>query len=204
MIDLSTHRNLMVRQIFEVAEWFGFETRNKYEILDEQKIPVAYAAEQQKGFFGWVMRQFLGHWRTFDVHIFDRDRRLALKAHHPFRLFFQRLEVTDPMGRYLGCIQQRFSILTKRFDVQNSRGLVVMEVASPIWRIWTFEFFHGSKVVGAIKKKWSGLFSEVFSDRDNFLVEFSDPSLSAEEKQLILAAAIFVDLKYFENKAGNS
>lgn len=202
MIDLSNHKNLIVRQTHEVAEWFGFETRNKYEIIDENKHPVAFAAEQQKGFFGWLMRQFLGHWRSFDVHIFNSDRQLALHAHHPFRFIFQRLEIKDNMGRYIGCVQQRFSILSKRFDVQNARGMIVMEVASPIWRIWTFEFFHGAKVVAAIRKKWSGIFSEVFTDRDNFLVEFSDPTLSPEEKQLVLAAAIFVDLKYFENKAG--
>ncbi|OQW53747.1 MAG: hypothetical protein A4S09_06785 [Proteobacteria bacterium SG_bin7] len=202
MIDLSTHRNLIVRQVFEVAEWFGFETRNKYEILDEHKTPVAYAAEQQKGFFGWLLRQFLGHWRSFDIHIYNSQRQLSMTAHHPFRFIFQRLEVKDNMGRYLGCIQQRFSLISKRFDVQNARGMVVMEVASPIWRIWTFEFFHGSQVVAAIRKKWSGVFSEMFTDRDNFLVEFNDPTLSTDEKQLVLAAAIFVDLKYFENKAG--
>lgn len=203
MIDLSTHKNLIVRQTFEVAEWFGFETRNKYEILDENKIPVAFAAEQQKGFFGWLLRQFLGHWRSFDVHIFDNHRALAIHAHHPFRFIFQRLEIRDAQGRFLGSIQQRFSILSKRFDVQNSRGMTVMEVASPIWRIWTFEFFHGSKLVAAIRKKWSGIFSEMFTDRDNFLVEFSDPTLSNDERQLVLAAAVFVDLKYFENKAGD-
>lgn len=203
MIDLSSHKNLVVRQTFEVAEWFGFETRNKYEILDENKIPVAFAAEQQKGFFGWLLRQFLGHWRSFDVHIFNNQRQVVMHAHHPFRFIFQRLEIKDAQGRFLGSIQQRFSILSKRFDVQNARGMTVMEVASPIWRIWTFEFFHGNKLVAAIRKKWSGLFSEMFTDRDNFLVEFSDPTLSNEEKQLVLAAAIFVDLKYFEDKAGD-
>ena len=43
-----------------------------------------------------------------------------MTARHPFRLFFQRLEVFDEAGVFVGAIQQRFSILTKRFDVQDA------------------------------------------------------------------------------------
>ncbi|MDZ4663072.1 MAG: phospholipid scramblase-related protein [Pseudomonadota bacterium] len=201
VIDLSDQKNLLVRQVHEVAEFFGFETRNKYEVLDQNQNLVAFAAEQQKGFWGWFMRQFLGHWRTFEIHFFDSSRKQFMTAYHPFRFYFQRLEISDANNSGLGVIQQRFSIFSKRFDVQNHRGQVILEVASPLWRIWTFDFFHNNRVVASIKKKWSGLFSEAFTDKDNFMIEFSDPSLSNEKKQLILAAAVFVDLKYFERKA---
>jgi hypothetical protein len=33
-------------------------------------------------------------------------------------------------------------------------------------------------------------------------VEFTDARLNLEERQLILAAALFIDLQYFERKAG--
>lgn len=202
-MELLQHNNLLVRQVREMAEFFGFETRNKYEVLDINKAPVAYAAEQQKGILGWLMRQFLGHWRKFDIYFYNNQKQIIMHTHHPFRFYFHRLEIRDPNGKYIGCIQQRFSILSKRFDVQNSAGMTLMEVASPIWKFWTFEFFHGNKVVGAVRKKWSGLFSEMFTDRDNFLIEFSDPTLTNDERKLVLAASIFIDLKYFERKAGN-
>lgn len=200
-MDLTQHKQLIVAQVHEIAELFGFETRNKYQVLDANKNPIAYASEQQKGFLGWLLRQFLGHWRVFDIFIFNPNRQHIITGHHPFRIYFQRLEISEVSGRYLGALQQRFSLFTKRFDVQNAQGQVIMEVASPIWRIWTFEFFHQGKPIAAVRKKWSGFLSEMFTDKDNFMVELSDSSLSNDERLLVLTAAIFVDLKYFEHKA---
>lgn len=203
-LNLVPFQRLFVQQRHEMGEWLGFETRNKYQIVNEQQQPVGFAAEQQKGIFGFLARQFLGHWRRFEIHFFDQSRKEFMIAIHPFRLFFQRLEVYDTNRQLIGAIQQRFSILTKRFDVQNARGMTVMEVSSPIWKIWTFPFMHREKQVACIQKKWSGLFSEALTDKDNFMVEFNDPSLSNAERNLVLAASIFVDLQYFENKAGRN
>jgi uncharacterized protein YxjI len=200
-LELKTHNKLLVHQIHEVAELFGFETRNKYEILGENGGQVAWAAEQQKGFLGFLLRHFLGHWRSFTIQIYDAQRQPALLAQHPFRLFFQRLEVFETNGRYLGSIQQRFSILSKRFDVQNPQGMTLFEVASPIWRIWSFPFLHAGRNVAQVTKKWSGALFEMFTDKDKFLVEYSDPKLSEDERKLILASSLFIDLQYFERKA---
>jgi uncharacterized protein YxjI len=205
MLDnLPSTQRLSVKQIFELAEIFSFETRNKYRISDEGGRDVAYAAEQQKGFLGFLMRQFLGHWRSFEIHIFDTHRQPILTAHHPFRWFFQRLEVRDANQRLIGVLERRFSFLTKKFDVLNGQGLPLFEVSSPFWRIWTFPFRRQGRDMARISKKWSGLGYEMFTDRDNFLVEFLDPSLTADERALVLAASIFVDLMYFERSAYGS
>ncbi len=202
-LQLGGYSKLHVKQAHEIGEWIGFETRNKYQVTDEQGNAVAFAAEQSKGFWGFIMRQFLGHWRTFELHFFNPARKKTMIARQPFRFLFQRLEVYDTAGRQLGAIQQRFAILTKRFDVQNSKGLVIMEVASPLFKIWTFPFMHQGKQVACIQKKWGGLLAETFTDKDTFHVDYSDPSLSNDERQLVLAASLFVDLRYFEKKAGN-
>ncbi len=201
--DIKNFSHLVIRQHHEVGEWIGFETRNKYEIRDEKGLPIGFAAEQQKGIFGFLIRQFLGHWRSFEIRIFNAARIPVLIAKHPFRFFFQRLEVFEANGQFVGVIQQRFSILTKRFDVQNEHGQVVMEVSSPFWRIWTFPFKFQGRELASIQKKWAGALSEIFTDKDNFHVGYTSPELTNEERWLVLAAAIFVDLQYFENKARN-
>lgn len=200
---LTGHTHFIVKQRYEVAEWMGFETRNKYEVMTRDGQPIAFAAEQQKGLLGFFFRQFLGHWRSYEIHFFTPARQPFLIAHHPFRFFFQRIEVTDHLGKFLGAIQQRFSILTKKFDVENEVGAVTMEVASPFWKIWTFPFVRNGAQVASVQKKWSGLFTEVLTDKDNFLVEMTDARLTENERRLILAAALFIDLKYFEKKAGS-
>lgn len=192
---------LVIEQRHELAELVGLETRNKYEILGEDGAAVGFCAEQQKGLFGFLARMFLGHWRAFDLFFFDLDRRQVLTAHHPFRFLFQRLEVSAADGRRIGSLQARFALLSKRFDVEDASGRVAMTVSSPLWRMWTFPFQKNGRPAATVAKKWSGLLAEAFTDKDRFRVEFEDPSLSADERLLVLAAALFVDLQYFEKKA---
>jgi uncharacterized protein YxjI len=200
---LGHHRRLMVRQRRELAELFGFETRNRYEIVSEGGAPIAYAAEQQKGFLGFLFRQFLGHWRSFEIRFFTPERAPFMTARHPFRWFFQRLEVLDGGGAPVGAVQQRFSILHKRFDVEDANGQVVMQVSSPLWKPWTFPFVARGAEVACVRKKWSGLLAEAFTDKDNFAVEFGTGGVGENERQLVLAAALFIDLQYFEKKANS-
>lgn len=198
--SLQSQQRLFVKQIFELAELVGFETRNKYRISDENGNELAFAAEQQKGIFGFLFRQFLGHWRPFEIHFFSSTRQKLMTAKHPFRWFFQRLELFDAGGRFVGVVERRFSILSKKFDVQDHHGRTLFQVSSPIWRIWTFPFRRNGKEVARIAKKWSGIGYELFSDRDNFMVEYFEPTLTNDERALILASALYVDLIFFEQK----
>lgn len=200
-INLTPYNQILVQQVRETAELFGFETRNKYQIMDAQRQPLIFAAEQGKGILGFILRQYLGHWRKFDVHFVTPDRQVLMIAHHPFRWFFERIELRDASGKSIGAIQKRFSILTKRFDLENERGQPIMEVASPIWKIWTFTFTSRGRHVATVSKKWSGLFSEVFTDKDNFAIDFNDPTMGPAERLLVMASSIFIDLLYFEKKA---
>lgn len=197
---LGALAQVFVHQQREPWEWIaGFETRNRYAVVDERGAPVAWAAEQQKGALGFVLRQVLGHWRRFEIQVFDPARALALRVVHPFRWFFQRLEVLAPDGRRLGAIQQRFSIFTKSFDVEDPRGRPVLRVRSGVLRFWRFDFERNGRPVASVQKKWSGLLSEAFTDRDVFRLSF-DAALGEEERLVLLAAALFVDLRYFERK----
>lgn len=203
LTSLQNYPRLFVKQAFELAEIFNFETRNKYRIRDEGGRDVAYAAEQQKGIVGFLFRQFLGHWRSFDIHFFGLDRREFLIARHPFRWYFKRIEVSEPNGRAVGVIERRFSFLSKRFEVQNPQGMTYFEVSSPIWRIWTFPFKRQGTELARISKKWTGLGFEMFTDKDTFLVDYISPALSVDERALVLVAAVYVDLAFFEDKAND-
>ncbi len=198
---LKDHGQVLVHQIFEGFELIGYETRNKYEVLDQKQNRIAFAAEQQKGFLGFLARQFLGHWRKFTVLFFDQERKEFMRATHPFRFFFQHLDIEDVNGKYIGGLEQRFSLLSKKFDILNSKGEVVMEMSSPIWKIWTFPIFHNETEVASIQKKWSGFLSEMFTDKDKFLIDYKASDLSEDERRVILAASVFIDLQYFERKA---
>lgn len=194
---------IRLQQVREGWELLGFETRNKYRLIDSSNRPFGYAAEQQKGILGLILRNILGHWRNFEIHIFNENRQTEFIAKHPFRFYFERLEILDATGRPIGALQKRFSILSKKFDVEGPGGETLLQINAPFWKFWTFPVFNRSgNTVAKIMKKWSGGLYELFTDRDNFLVEFESTQLSAQEKILLLVGGIFVDLQYFEKKAG--
>ncbi len=191
----------IIGQRKELAELFGFETRNKYEIKSQSGEVMAYAAEQQKGVLGFLLRYFLGHWRSFEIHVFDELRNIALVAKHPFAFWFQHLDLYDAQGIYLGKIQQRFSLLSKKFDVLGAKGELLFSVNSGLFSIWNFSFIKEGQEIASIQKKWGGLLKEMFLDADQFMLEIRSGSLTYEERCLLLVSTLFVDLQYFENKA---
>jgi len=200
-MNLSSVPQVFLRQRRELAELFGWESRNKYEILGPAQELLGYAAEKRRGLIDLLFRQHFGHWRSFTIQLLNADRTPAYTARHPFRFFFQRLEITNADGGAIGAVQQRFAVFSKRFDVLDATGRLLLEVSSPIWRLWTFPFVSTGRERAVVSKRWSGIFSEMFTDRDTFAVNFTDLALSENERRLVVAAALFIDLMYFEKKA---
>ena len=198
---LLDYDQIFFRQRRELAEFFGFETRNKYELVGPGGDGVGFAAERRKGILDFLFRQQLGHWRPFEIEVFGADRSPQFTVRHPFRFFFQRLEVSGLAGERIGAIQQRFAILSKRFDVEDAAGRLLFTVRSPVWRLWSFPFETNGRERAVVAKRWSGMFSELFTDRDNFAIHFADRTLTEAERRLVVAAALFIDLIYFERKA---
>jgi hypothetical protein len=201
LVPLERHEELIVVQKKELAELFGFESRNKY-VIEAGGAPIAFAAEQGKDLLAAASRWLLGHWRTFEIHVFDQNRALWFRAIHPFRVFFQRLEIVGADGAAIGAIQQRFSVFSKRFDVTDASGRLVLTVKSPLWRPWTFAFERPETPgeLAVVQKKWSGMLTELITDADRFRIGFRT-GMSEGERTLVLAAALFIDLVYFERKA---
>jgi uncharacterized protein YxjI len=197
------NQHLVIKQKFEMAELFGFETRNKYAIYNEQKDLLFYCAEEKKGVFGHLMRHFFGHWRRFNLHLYNESKQQIATAKQPFRFFFQEMQVVSAEGRVLLRMEQRFSFINKAFDFYDGAGTKIYETRSPFWRIWTFPIkkHDTNEEVAVISKKWGGVLSEFFTDKDQFHLSFKDPHLAKEHKLGLVIAAIFVDLNYFEEKA---
>ena len=193
--------NVFIRQKREIAEVFGIETRNKYSIETTQGQQIAFAAEQRTGFFGFLFRQSLGHWRRYSIHVFDNAGQIQWIAHHPFRFYYQRVDVRDPEGRPMGSIERRFEIFGKRFVMLDTAGNELMNVHSPLWTIWTFRFKRNGEELAIVTKKWGGIIKEAFLDADSFLLQFNSTSLTEVERVLLVTAALFIDLRYFEKKA---
>lgn len=197
--SLLEHRpRVLVKQVKEWGEILvGFEGRNRYELRDESGAVIGYAAEQSNGVGSFFGRNLLGPMRRATIRVSDSRGDEIGRLEKPFRWFFQRVDVFDGNER-IGAVERRWSWLHRRFSVENARGEVVMEVISPLFRIWTFELRFEDQVVGRIQKKWGGVLKEWFTDADIFGVEWQS-HVPPPVRALLLGATFLVDFCCFEN-----
>jgi uncharacterized protein YxjI len=193
---------LRVRQLKEWAEILvGWETHNRYEACDLDGRPVVYIGETGEGWGNALLRN-LWPFRRIRLECMTLGGVLALAMERPWTLFFSRMEVQAWDGRALGYIQQRFGLLRRTFDLCTPAGVVLATLEGPIWKPWTFHIRQRGTEVATIRKQWSGLGTEVFSNADNFGVEFQPELTDARLRQLVLAATLLVDFSYFERRNG--
>ena len=199
---LAGHSRVLVKQLKEWGEILvGFEGRNRYELRDEAGATIGYAAEQSNGFGSFFGRNLLGQMRRATIRITDPSGAEIGRLEKPFRWFFQRMDIFDGSER-IGAVERRWSWIDRRFAVENARGEVVMEIVSPLFRIWTFELRFQDEVVGRIQKKWGGVMKEWFTDADVFGVEWQ-PHVPQPVRALLLGATFLVDFCCFENNQRN-
>ena len=195
MVDLSRFQELYVRQEVELLEAFtGFETQNRYSVATPDGNQLLYAFEQS----GTLGRLFLKTHRPLQVHVVDTREEPVLTGSRNFFWFFSHLHVAEGSGRAVGSVRRRFSILNRRFDLEDPAGRQVAEIRGPIFRPNTFIVYQRGVEAGRVTKQWSGIGREVFTDADTFKIQMDTTKTNQDFALLILAAALAIDLDFFE------
>ena len=193
-----------VRQQREWAEILvGWETRNRYEASDENGRLMLYIGETGRGWENALLRNFWP-FRQVELECRTQGGTLALRLTRPWTFFFAHVKVYAWDGRQLGYIQQRFRLFRRAFDLCTPAGVVMATLEGPAWKPWTFYIKQRGEEVATIRKQWSGLGTEMFTDSDNFGVEFKPGLTDARLRQMVLAATLMVDLCYFEKRESGS
>jgi len=194
---LDTVSGLVISQRKEWGEIFtGFETKNKYIVLDSTGREL-YMAVEEGG--STLLRWFLKALRPFEINVRRLDHQLVIHAVRPFRFFFHELKVYGARENLVGTIKREFSLIRRIYSVFDANGRRILQLFGPILHPWTFEIRDDSKVYGKITKKWSGLLKEGFTDADNFGVTFPN-DWPNEQKALFLGAVFLIDFVHFEDK----
>jgi len=194
---LSSITGLMVSQQKEWGEILtGFETKNRYAILDMSGSRLYLAAEEAGS---TLLRWFLKAMRPFTIAVLTEDGQVVLRIKRPFRFYFHRAEVLDSRGQSLGVLERRFSVLRRIYSVLDNSGHEIFQLFGPILHPWTFQIRNNGVEYGKITKKWSGLLKEGFTDADNFGVTFP-AEWDVKLKALFLGAVFLIDFVHFENK----
>ena len=132
------------------------------------------------------------------------SRRLACDS-CCFPCCMQRMEITSPPGNVIGYIMQEWSLFHSKFRVEDASGEVVMRIEGPFWKVScgaSIDFSILSKdathLIGKIRKRWSGLAQEVFSNADNYEITFPR-DLHVDMKSVILGACFLIDFMFYES-----
>ncbi|XP_063698103.1 uncharacterized protein LOC134829041 [Culicoides brevitarsis] len=209
---LTTVSSLFVKQKIELLEAFvGFETNNRYTIMNNQGLKVFWAVEEND----CCTRNCCGPSRSFEMKIKDAQDREIIHLSRPLRCdscfcpcFLQVMEVSAPPGNIIGTVEQNWSIFGPQFSIKNQTGDTVMKIEGPClttsccfndvkFKLMTLD---GQKV-GKISKKWSGIGREMFTDSDFFGISFP-LDLDVRMKAVMLGACFLIDYMFFE-KRGN-
>ncbi|XP_029530515.2 phospholipid scramblase 2-like [Oncorhynchus nerka] len=204
---------ILIHQKVELLEAFiGFETNNQYEIKNSlgQKI---YKAKEKND---CCTRNCCGALRSFDMKIKDNTDREVIRLIRPFRCAscwcpccLQELEVQAPPGTTIGYVSQDWDPCVPKFSIKGANKETVMKLEGPCFACnccgdvnFKLTGKDGGKPIGRISKQWSGLIKEVFTDTDNFGIQFP-MDLDVKMKAVLMGTCFLIDFMFFE-KVGNT
>lgn len=203
---LTQVNQLLIQQKVELLEAFtGFETANKYQIKNTLGQNVYFAAEDSD----CCTRQCCGPLRSFDMKILDNNQQEVIHLERPFRCAscwtpccLQELVVSSPPGTVIGYVKQRWSPIYPNFDIEDANGDLILKIEGPCCAIGCgdVDFMVKSKddtEIGKISKQWSGLAKELFTDADNFGIQFP-MDLDVKAKACLVGAVFLIDFMFFE------
>ncbi|XP_053456343.1 phospholipid scramblase 1-like [Nycticebus coucang] len=206
---LSQIEMILIHQKLEVLEVItGFETNNIYEIQNSFGQRIYFATEDTP----FCTRLCCGPSRPFTLRITDNMSREVITLERPLRCTsccypccLQELEVQAPPGIPVGYVTQTWHPYLPKFLVQNEQREDVLKISGPCIPCsccadvdFEVTSLDEKTVVGTITKKWSQMFREVFTDADNFAVQFPR-DLDVKMKAVMLGACFLVDFMFFEN-----
>ncbi len=183
-----------IKQHKEMAEIFlGWETENKYTVYDDKLRTLAEAREVSN----WLSRNFLRGARPFEMDVWDRNGDYLMFLQKEFAFLLHRMEVRDGQRKYLGAIQRKFSLFQRDYIIEDALHRTLFQIVGPFYWPWTFYIMENGVQRGEIRKRWSGFFTEAFSDADNFTVT-CPAAWEGPRRLLLMAATLLIDFVHFE------
>lgn len=210
---LAAVDQLLVKQHVEMLEAFtGWESKNKYRIFNSLGQDVFYAKEEND----CCTRMCCGPGRPFEMDIVDNLGREVIHLVRPLRCqgccfpcCLQELEIQSPVGHPVAYLEQQWTFCTPKFLVKDERGEAVLAIEGPTCVCeccsdidFSITSLVNNSEIGKITKQWSGFGREMFTDSDNFGVNFPI-DLDVKIKAALLGATFLIDFMYFEKNSNN-
>ncbi len=195
LLDLTRFNSVRIKQRVEPLEMFtGFESANNYDVHDPYGNVIAHAAESTST----MQRMFMGGARFESIEVRNTAGDVVFHLQERWSFPFSTHHISKPGGEPWFQIRQRFAFFRRKFAIWGD-GNPDMVVKGPWFRPWTFFVEEDGRQVSKITKRFSGVGTEMFTDADNFDIEFHGPVAHQDQRMRLLAMGFVVDLKFFED-----
>mmetsp|Transcript_6083 Transcript_6083/g.15433 ORF Transcript_6083/g.15433 Transcript_6083/m.15433 type:complete len:166 (-) Transcript_6083:1080-1577(-) len=151
-------------------------------------------------------RACCGAYRAFDMDFSTHpDGEEVMRLDRPYRCCLSTMDVFSG-GQRTGSVEQRCTCcipVLETFDHNHHMDYrATGECCTCYSQTFTVTDTSGSKV-GKVKKNWSGLKKELFTDADTFSIHFPDQA-DASKRATLLGALFLIDFLYYEDNQNNN
>ncbi|KAG8445326.1 hypothetical protein GDO86_010204, partial [Hymenochirus boettgeri] len=180
---LSKMQQIIIHQQTELLGVFlGTEKSSKYEIKDNFGQRLYFAKEENE----YLNKNICGPLRPFTIRISNNRGQDVITVIRPLRCisccfpcYLQELEIQAPPGTTAGFIVQKWDPFLPVFMIQNESKEDVLKIIGPYVTCSCFgdvnfeiKTLNEESIIGKISKYWSGFVNDVFTNADNFGIEF--------------------------------
>ncbi|TPX57378.1 hypothetical protein PhCBS80983_g03849 [Powellomyces hirtus] len=207
--EVLAHPALVVQRQIEMLNVFlGYEQGNKYSIKTGSGEDVGFIAEEVTSFAGTISRQLLRTRRPFKADILDKNGKVILKIDRPLKWFLNSsISIRDEHDIVIGEVKQVWHLWRRKYDLfwqQKQIGYIDTPFLA-----WNFEVAdEDGKVIAAINRDFGGFAREIFTDTGSYAIHMDDVeraarSLSLDDRALLLACAVNIDIDYFSRHSSH-
>ncbi|KAI8924343.1 Scramblase-domain-containing protein [Entophlyctis helioformis] len=199
---------VVMRQIEMLNVFIGYEQANKYAIKNPAGEDVGFIAEDDTTFTGSMIRQFMGTRRAFKAVVLDRSGNVVLKINRPIKwLLNSTMTIHDAHDNLIGETKQVWNLIRRKYQVFIKRK----QFAEIDGEFWTWDFgLRGEQgeLLGSVNRNFVGFAREIFTDTGQYAVHMDSVGhesreLSLDERAVMLATAITIDIDYFSRHSNS-
>jgi len=184
--------------IDEKVDFFKFE--NRYLLYDGDGMPIGGIYQKLTAGQKLLRLLFNKGMLPFMLEIQDEAGVVQATVKRGWTFWMSSIDILDHQGQGIGKIKQQFRLLKSRFRIYDTQEQLVAEINGD-WTAWDFVISNAQgQPIGAIAKKWAGMAKEFFSTADKYNVGISPELNNPQQKVIILAAAITIDMVLKESK----
>jgi uncharacterized protein YxjI len=130
----------------------------------------------------------------FTLEIQDENEQCVAKIQRGWTFWLSKITISDPSEKVLGYIRQKMTWFKPTFTIVNDKEEQVGQINGD-WKAWNFTITDaGGSEIGSINKKWAGALKELFTTADKYYVSINPAYKEDNNKVIILATAITIDM----------